>query len=119
MKVKPGDSSGSEGTLVGTNVPVGKQSETNAVAATKKRRVGWNQEATALGYEAGTIKNSAFVLLAQSGTAGMTVAAIVDAATKQGYVLWADFFDIATRRRNVLFQKRFFPLFCFIFLPIL
>ena len=124
VKVKPGDSSGSEGTLVGTNVPVGKQSETNAVAATKKRRVGWNQEATALGYEAGTIKNSAFVLLAQSGTAGMTVAAIVDAATKQGYVLWADFFDIATRRlhfrkRNVLFQKRFFPLFCFIFLPIL
>jgi hypothetical protein len=72
---KPGDSSGSEGTLAGANG-----------AANKKRRVAWSAEATALGYEAGTIKNSAYVLLAQSGVAGMTVAAIVDAATKQGCV---------------------------------
>jgi len=72
---KPGDSSGSEGTLAGANG-----------AANKKRRMAWSAEATALGYEAGTIKNSAYVLLAQSGVAGMTVAAIVEAATKQGYV---------------------------------
>ena len=44
----------------------------------------WSAEAAALGYEAGTIKNSAYVLLAASGASGMTVAAIVDAATKQG-----------------------------------
>ena len=84
LKVKPGDSSGSEGTLVGA--AMGKQSDA-ANAQNKKRRLGWNAEANALGYEAGTIKNSAYVLLAQSGTTGMTVAAIVDAATKQGYVL--------------------------------
>ena len=72
---KPGDSSGSEGTQAGANG-----------AANKKRRMAWSAEAIALGYEAGTIKNSAYVLLAQSGVAGMTVAAIVDAATKQGYV---------------------------------
>ena len=72
---KPGDSSGSEGTQAGANG-----------AANKKRRMAWSAEAIALGYEVGTIKNSAYVLLAQSGVAGMTVAAIVDAATKQGYV---------------------------------
>ena len=81
LKVKPGDSSGSEGTLVGATM--GKQSD----AQNKKRRLGWNAEANALGYEAGTIRISADVSLAQSGTTGMTVAAIVDAATKQGYVL--------------------------------
>ena len=69
---KPGDSSGSEGTLAGANG-----------AANKKRRMAWSAEATALGYEAGTIKNSAYVLLAQSGVAGMTVAAIVEAARPQ------------------------------------
>ena len=50
----------------------------------KQARALWCAEATALGYEAGTIKNSAYVLLAASGATGMTVAAIVDAATKQG-----------------------------------
>lgn len=49
-----------------------------------KLRAAWSQEAVALGYETGTIKNSAYVLLAASGAKGMTVAAIVDAATKQG-----------------------------------
>ena len=70
---RPGDSSGSEG---GVN---------NALRGVdKKARALWCAEATALGYEAGTIKNSAYVLLAASGATGMTVAAIVDAATKQG-----------------------------------
>ena len=50
----------------------------------KKQRAAWSQEAVTLGYEAGTIKNSAYLLLAASGAKGMTVAAIVDAATKQG-----------------------------------
>ena len=71
---KPGDSSGSEGTLAG------------ATGAANKRRMAWSAERLRSGYEAGTIKNSAYVLLAQSGVAGMTVAAIVEAATKQGYV---------------------------------
>lgn len=52
--------------------------------ANKKQRAAWSAEAVALGYEAGTIKNSAYLLLAASGATGMTVAAIVDAATKQG-----------------------------------
>ena len=54
----------------------------------KKHRAAWSQEAVALGYEAGTIKNSAYLLLAESGAKGMTVAAIVDAATKQGCVIF-------------------------------
>ena len=54
----------------------------------KKARAAWSAEAAALGYEAGTIKNSAYVLLAASGASGMTVAAIVDAATKQGLYSW-------------------------------
>ena len=78
-----GDSSGSEGI--------------GAAPANKKQRAAWSSEAIALGYEAGTIKNSAYVLLAQSGAAGMTVAAIVDAATKQGYVTSHRF--IRRRRR--------------------
>jgi hypothetical protein len=49
----------------------------------KKQRSTWSQEAVALGYETGTIKNSSYVLLAASGLAGMTVAAIVEAATRQ------------------------------------
>jgi hypothetical protein len=53
-------------------------------AGVKKQRGAWSAEAVALGYEAGTIKNSAYVLLAASGLKGMTVAAIVEAATKQG-----------------------------------
>jgi hypothetical protein len=79
-----GDSSGSEGI--------------GAAPANKKQRAAWSSEAIALGYEAGTIKNSAYVLLAQSGAAGMTVAAIVDAATKQGYVTSHRF--IRRRRRR-------------------
>lgn len=79
-----GDSSGSEGV--------------GAAPANKKQRAAWSSEAIALGYEAGTIKNSAYVLLAQSGAAGMTVAAIVDAATKQGYVTSHRF--IPRRRRR-------------------
>jgi len=57
----------------------------------KKHRGAWSQEAVGLGYESGTIKNSAYVLLAASGPKGMTVAAIVDAATKQGCVTGACF----------------------------
>ena len=71
---RPGDSSGSEG---GQNNPALR-------GVDKKARAAWSAEAAALGYEAGTIKNSAYVLLAASGASGMTVAAIVDAATKQG-----------------------------------
>jgi hypothetical protein len=78
---KPGDSSGSEeGTLNG------EKRNDGSGAANKKRKLAWSAEAMALGYETGTIKNSAYVLLAQSGATGMTVAAIVDAATKRGYV---------------------------------
>ena len=54
-------------------------------AANKKRRIDGAPGRLRSG-TAGTIKNSAYVLLAQSGVAGMTVAAIVEAATKQGYV---------------------------------
>ena len=54
------------------------------MASRRSARAAWSAEAAALGYEAGTIKNSAYVLLAASGAGGMTVAAIVDAATKQG-----------------------------------
>jgi len=53
----------------------------------KKQRSTWSQEAVALGYETGTIKNSSYVLLAASGLAGMTVAAIVEAATRQRHAL--------------------------------
>ena len=56
--------------------------------ANKKQRAAWSAEAIVLGYETGTIKNSAYVLLAQSGVQGMTVATIVDAATKQGLYSW-------------------------------
>ena len=59
-------------------------SEAAAAAARKQQRATWSSEAVALGYETGTIKNSAYVLLALSGLTGMTVAAIVEAATKQG-----------------------------------
>jgi len=70
---RPGDSSGSEG---GVN---------NALhGVDKKARALWCAEATALGYDAGTIKSSAYVLLAASRATGMTVDAIVDAVTKQG-----------------------------------
>lgn len=55
-----------------------------AGADVKQQRAAWSSEAVALGYEAGTIKNSAYLLLAASGSTGMTVAAIVEAATKQG-----------------------------------
>ena len=75
-KATRGDSSGSEG---GGHLPA---------PANKKQRAAWSAEAIALGYETGTIKNSAYVLLAQSGVQGMTVATIVDAATKQGLYSW-------------------------------
>jgi hypothetical protein len=65
-----------------TATATGAGSEPSAAAA--KKRAIWSGEAVALGYETGTIKHSAYVLLALSGVTGMTVAAIVEAATKQG-----------------------------------
>jgi len=54
----------------------------------KKQRATWSAEAVALGYETGTIKHAAYVLLAASGTSGMTVASIVESAQKQGLYSW-------------------------------
>ena len=70
---RPGDSSGSEG---GQNNPAlrGWTRRLAPRGAPRLRRSGTR----------GTIKNSAYVLLAASGAGGTTVAAIVDAATKQG-----------------------------------
>ena len=42
----------------------------------------------ALGYEVGTIKYSAYVLLAESGTRGMTVASIVGTAQRLSMYSW-------------------------------
>jgi len=57
-------------------------------APAKKQRATWSAEAVALGYETGTIKHAAYVLLAASGTSGMTVASIVESAQKQGLYSW-------------------------------
>jgi hypothetical protein len=97
-KATRGDSSGSEG---GGHLPA---------PANKKQRAAWSAEAIALGYETGTIKNSAFVLLAESGATGMTVAAIVEAATKQGCVRFrsVSLAQIATAARGVAARFRNF-----------
>lgn len=47
-----------------------------------------SSEALALGYELGTIKHAAYVLLTRAGDAGLTVSAIVDHATKEGMYSW-------------------------------
>ena len=76
----------------------------------KKKRAAFTAEAASLGYETGTIKNSAFVLLAESGATGMTVAAIVEAATKQGCVRFhsVSLAQIATAARGVAARFRNF-----------
>jgi hypothetical protein len=45
-------------------------------------------EAVALGYEHGTIKHAAYVLLTRAGDAGLTVSAIVEHATREGMYSW-------------------------------
>lgn len=47
-----------------------------------------SSEALALGYELGTIKHAAYVLLTRAGDAGLTVSAIVEHATKEGMYSW-------------------------------
>lgn len=62
--------------------------QTGGEPPAKKQRATWSAEAVALGYETGTIKHAAYVLLAASGTSGMTVASIVESAQKQGLYSW-------------------------------
>jgi len=47
-----------------------------------------SEDAVALGYEVGTIKHSAYVLLLRAGLAGLTVSAIVDTASRAGMYSW-------------------------------
>ena len=54
----------------------------------KRAKKNWSADAVALGYEVGTIKHSAYVLLAESGTAGMTVASIVGTAQRLSMYSW-------------------------------
>ena len=54
----------------------------------KRAKKNWSGDAVALGYEVGTIKHSAYVLLAESGTRGMTVASIVGTAQRLSMYSW-------------------------------
>ena len=54
----------------------------------KRAKKNWSGDAVALGYEVGTIKYSAYVLLAESGTRGMTVASIVGTAQRLSMYSW-------------------------------
>jgi len=47
-----------------------------------------SHDAVALGYELGTIKHSAYVLLLRAGLGGLTVSSIVDTATREGMYSW-------------------------------
>lgn len=47
-----------------------------------------SSEAVALGYEHGTIKHAAYVLLTRAGDAGLTVSSIVECATREGMYSW-------------------------------
>lgn len=63
-------------------------SDSDEEAMTVKRAKNWSGDAVALGYEVGTIKYSAYVLLAESGTRGMTVASIVGTAQRLSMYSW-------------------------------
>ena len=54
----------------------------------KRAKKNWSADAVALGYEVGTIKHSAYVLLAENGTRGMTVASIVGTAQRLSMYSW-------------------------------
>jgi hypothetical protein len=54
----------------------------------KRAKKNWSADAVRLGYEEGTIKHSAYILLAESGTTGMTVASIVGTAQRLSMYSW-------------------------------
>jgi hypothetical protein len=54
----------------------------------KRAKKNWSSAAVELGYEVGTIKHSAYVLLAESGPTGMTVASIVGTAQRLSMYSW-------------------------------
>jgi len=54
----------------------------------KRAKKNWTADAVALGYEVGTIKYSAYVLLAENGARGMTVASIVGTAQRLSMYSW-------------------------------
>ena len=60
----------------------------NALSKKLKGDGGPSDEAISLGYDTGTIKHAAFVLLSRVGTSGITVAEIVAQATKEGLYSW-------------------------------
>jgi hypothetical protein len=47
-----------------------------------------SDDAVTLGYELGTIKHSAYVLLQRAGASGLTVSTIVETATREGLYSW-------------------------------
>lgn len=61
------------------DTPTTKRPKTPSAAST---------EAVALGYELGTIKNAAYILLTRAGVSGLTVSNIVELATREGLYSW-------------------------------
>jgi len=69
-------------------VPASSSESDEEAMMVKRAKKNWSADAVALGYEVGTIKHSAYVLLAESGTAGMTVASIVGTAQRLSMYSW-------------------------------
>ena len=67
----------------GCGTPEAKRPRASAISAAAA-----SDNAIALGYELGTIKHSAFVLLHAAGPAGLTVSIIVETASKAGMYCW-------------------------------
>ena len=67
----------------GCGTPEAKRPRASAISAAAA-----SDNAVALGYELGTIKHSAFVLLHAAGPAGLTVSIIVETASKAGMYCW-------------------------------
>ena len=72
----------------GRAVPTSSSDTDEEAMMVKRAKKNWSADAVALGYEIGTIKHSAYVLLAESGTRGMTVASIVGTAQRLSMYSW-------------------------------
>ena len=72
----------------GRAVPTSSSDTDEEALMVKRAKKNWSADAVALGYEIGTIKHSAYVLLAESGTRGMTVASIVGTAQRLSMYSW-------------------------------
>lgn len=68
--------------------PVSSSESDEEALMVQRAKKNWSADAVALGYEIGTIKHSAYVLLAESGTQGMTVASIVGTAQRLSMYSW-------------------------------